>query len=299
MPKKPTVEPNKLENGLLRVESSNAEGWLRLMIPRRGRYCAPCLNERNVCCGGKKTVHLRMESSLSYPTVSWFRARILDDEWHDFVTALDQANLQYTMNFRACMIVPCVMPLYCVQPCCFWYPFQLLERSEILKESALSLVVAKFNRYLFMPRGIVCRRQANTVPTSDGTGSERFGFLRFDLVPGNGPILHPSQLQIGYLPGTQEHDVLPLSREQWFRDRISLGEGYPCADAHPSCMAFIPRRGVQAFLLGNEREVNDAVLENRYNERHRLLWDPNAAMEAMQTPMPPPTAPREEDMYRA
>ena len=304
-PAKPV--PNKLVNGLLLKESKTAEMWLRLMIPDRGSYCAPCCPERNICCGGKKTVHLQTAAHLDSPKAAWMPSRILDDEWRDFIGALDDANLQGTLNFSSCLLVPCVMPLYPCQPCMFWYPFQMFERKQMIRESAMNLVIAKFNRYLFMPRGIVCRRQAENVPNQDGK-QERFTFLRFDMVPSNGPILHLGQLSIGYYPGSQETDVIPLTKQQWFEERLALSEGYPCQDStNPLCSKMLPPNGVKAYLNGLEREVNDPFLEQRYAERHRMLWDPTmpAGAGPVDSRLPPPpmtpqtSAVDPEEMYRA
>ena len=102
-------------------------------------------------------------------------------------------------------------------------------------ENALNLAVARFNRHLFLPRGMIIRRQRE-VKEYDGD-MVVYDFIRFDLVP---PPQHPLAMDRdgtpwravdwhldvhGLRPGTMLTDIPPVARHEWLAHHPDI---YPC-----------------------------------------------------------------------
>jgi hypothetical protein len=271
MPKAVPWKPDRVQQGTI---EKDGQSFVRLLIPDRGRQCAPCLREHNLCCGGRKSVHLRPvgKGELKLPAVPWLRSRVSHEEWADFIAALDAANLEGTVNFKYCSLFPCTVPLLPVQPLCCCLPYQYELGQQVKRDNALNLAVAKFNRYLFMPRGIVVRRQLEF-----DKESTRYNFLRFDFVPNNGP-LDPRELPPGLHPGTQKTDIEDVPLDEL------LAEIVPCPQlelfGRSVCATPLLIPDVAYYFDGNEPEVTDNALATKYGQRNYELahMDPEGMM---------------------
>lgn len=244
----------KVEQG---TEEEDGSSYVRLIIPSRGRSCAPCCNERNVCCGGKKTVHLRNDRDFQRPAVPWLRVRISYAEWADFVAALDAANLEGTVKYGACLLCPCTFPGLCFQPLCCCAPYQYALGQEIRGENAINLTIAKYNRYLFLPRNIVVRKQFQ----KDADGNV-FNFLRLDFVPYSGP-LDETRLADGLKYGTQHYDLEESSRFERMAHILPCPTWRQCSSER-----LIP---TPTLYFASEPEINDGELAQKFEQRNREL----------------------------
>lgn len=265
----------KLPSSVKNVQSCDEEEhWIRMRIPDEvGQSCLPCSKDHNLCCGGRYSVHYWHNDNFLRPALPWLRTRISGEEWFTFVRALDEANLIGSLPCAPCLAVPCSFPLLPCQPlwCCI--PFQLVEKRKIDRENAFALTIAKFNRYLFMPRGMVARRQCELFKKADG-GMDFYYFLRLDFVPPGDPIGH-YMLPPGLAPGTMKFDMQPITFEQWL-DRIH----WPCR--YPECTRLIPTP--RQFNRGDEPEIDDFGLAERFAERNREIMSgavqPNTMLRA-------------------
>ena len=236
------VKPKQLmPHGVWNIEDGGH--FVRLLMPTdKGRKCAPCKKETNLCCGGKSSVHIRATDTLALPALQWLRVRISSEEWTDFVAALDTANLEGTVAFAPCEVFPCSFPLLPCQCLLCCVPMQYLAGKALATENALNLAVEKYNKYLFMPRGIVARRQRQC-HRPDG---REFKFLRIDLAPmPGGPVVH-SMLPYG---------LQPLAAVGAALGGAAAGSGGGGgADSTPLVFAFLPTGGFlasAAFTAGS------------------------------------------------
>lgn len=257
----------KLPKGVKNVEDGGT--YVRMIVPSKNRWCAPCLPDSNWCLEGKiicnplrksSAVHHVPEGNLALPALPWLRRRILEHEWAEFVAAFDVANLEGTMPFAPCVCCPCTFPCLCCQPLCCCLPFQYDTAYRLKGENALNLCIAKYNRYLFNPRGIMVRRQkeVHTVEDSDVC----IAFLRLDYVPPGAPLPRYDRLREGIRPGTQPTDLKPITRLQMLKDGL-----WPLADTSP-WFAWSTIIGEPAFFYGgDEPAINDAVLQAHHAKR--------------------------------
>jgi hypothetical protein len=249
----------KLPAGMKNVQQHDE--MVRVRIPDEiGQSCAPCSLESNLCCGGKFTVHYWHNDNFLRPAVPWLRTRISGEEWFAFVRALDSANLMGTVPCAPCVVFPCSFPLLLCQPMWFCIPFQYLEKKKIERENEFALAIAKFNRYLFMPRGIVARRQCELYKKPNGD-MEFYYFLRLDFVPPGDPV-DPYSLPPGLAPGTMKFDMQPISFTEWL-DRAY----YPCRSRRFTQMIPSPRQ----YNRGDEPEIEDLELAERFAYRNREI----------------------------
>ena len=278
--------PAPLPQGMRRVEDGGDH--VRLLLPRSGRNCAPCLPESNLCCGGP--VHIRPAESFLFANSGkataihpWLRARISPDSWTDFVEAYDAANLQGAVPCSPCVLCPCVCPLFLCQPiwCCL--PFQYVEAKRMQRENALNLAMAKYNRYLFNPRGLMARRQVEWRSTEkDGSGDKSpYWFLRFDVFDSD---FDCRDLEDGIRAGTHRYDVPEISREVWLSNTP-----FAVDCQYFTCLIPSPRY----FYGGDEPEIEDPLLESRYAlrppwEQTALLPELDGAAEDAGTGVLPP-----------
>lgn len=252
--------PLQLKNGVWRVQEG--EDFVRLLVPKRMRVLAPCAKDTNWKCNKCVSVHLRPDddSNMALPTVQWLRVRISDEEWTDFVAALDAANLQGTVPCYPCLIVPCTFPGMLCMPLCDCLPYQYAASKEVQAENALNLVVARYNRHLFMPRQIVVRRQREALVDESGENG-LFNFLRLDFARHAPPPLDHDGLVDGLRPGTQKSDLPHLSRDEYLQNYNVIPCGMFCARWRQFVAA--PRY----FFEGDEPELDaDANLVARYAE---------------------------------
>ena len=256
--------PKQLKSGVWRVEQGQREdggGFVRLLLPSRGRLFAPCRKESNLCCGGKKAVHLRPQEDLVLPAVQWLRVRVSSEEWSAFIAALDAANLEGTILFYGCVLFPCAFPLLPIQPLCCCLPYQYVAGKAVRRQNALHLAVAKYNRYLFMPRGILLRRQRDIVEF--GGDEIEYNFLRLDFV-GQAAAYGNERLPQGIRPGTMPQDIEDLTRQEW----LATPYAFPGASIHPLCALRLCIPTPHAFYRGNEAEIQDAELDARFGMRN-------------------------------
>lgn len=245
------------------------DGYVRIVVPTRNRMCAPCALETNSkVCGGKRTVHLTTkDEGLALPAIPWLRVRVSSREWEEFIANLDMANLQGTINFHPLMIVPCVFPLLPLQPLCCCLPYQYAAGQALKQQNALNLCVAKWNRYVFMPRGIVVRRQFQLLEIDKERVARHY--LRLDFVQQPPPLRH-EWLPPGLRPGTMKSDLPELTRKEWLRS----GDAFPCADL-PSYVPGLSQLCALPQLIptpvtyhgGGEPEIADAGLAAAYEQR--------------------------------
>jgi len=262
-------KPAPLPPGVKRVEQGEPSDehprhFVRILLPTEtmGQNCAPCAPETNLCCGGPYSVHIWHNDQMLRPAVPWIRTRISGAEWFDFVRALDDANLAGTVPFAACLIFPCTFPLLCVQPVCCCLPFQIAEKKRIERENAFHLTLAKYNRYLFMPRGIVARRQCEL--RTVGGDKTPFFYLRLDCEPAAATaMMNPSRLPVGLRPGTMKFDLQPLTRDEWLDRNF-----YPCR--FPACVDRIPEPRTYEYGpgSGDDPEISDAALAEKFGPRN-------------------------------
>ena len=293
MTKKPTVKKV--------VVGQHGDGsFVRLLLPEPSRACAPCCLEHNLCCEGvccamppfpanRPSIHLLPTGALTYPALAWLRSRISEQDWTEFIAALDAANLRGTALFASCDLFPCACPCLPLQPCCCWMPYQYMEGKRLEGDAALNLAVAKFNRYLFAPRGMLVRRQQEEYKLEDGERI-RLCFLRVDLIPSaqaqkvqqaamayaapvepldidreGAPSPPPSlyeSLPYGLVPGTMRFDIRKHTRKEWIASSLHR---WPCWDQDERFFAMpllIPEP--RYFLDGTEPEVEDAAMLERY-----------------------------------
>lgn len=227
--------------------------FLRLAVPVRRRECAPCCLEHNWLKEGESfpkppyqnrpSIHLMPISygegknapDLRYPALKWFRARISEQEYAEFWAAMDAANLEGTIPFLAFESFPCTFPTWPCHAFCCCLPAQYAMGRRLAGENALNLAVARFNRHLFLPRGMIIRRQRE-VKEYDGN-MVVYDFIRFDLVP---PPQHPLAMDRdgtpwravdwhldvhGLRPGTMLTDIPPVARHEWLAHHPDI---YPC-----------------------------------------------------------------------
>ena len=258
------VAAKQSKAGVWNIEDGGS--FVRLHMPTdKGRLCAPCSKESNLCCGGKKGVHIKPEGNLILPAIQWLRVRISFEEWAQFVAALDAANLEGTVPLQPLVICPCVVPLLPFQFAWCCIPLQVSAGRSLKRQNALNLAVAKFNKYLFMPRGIVARRQRQFV---EPDGAEHH-FLRLDLVQQQVPLTH-AQLPHGLRPGTMHSDLAAQTRNQW----LVSSDAYPCAAASQlpivGPLFALPRLipTPKVFHAGNEPELMDEKLAANFGMRN-------------------------------
>ena len=255
--------PPKIPAGMKQIMSKNEDGehYVRMRIPDEfGQKCLPCIVDNNPCCGGKYSIHFWHSDNFLRPAQPWLRTRISGEEWFEFVRALDKANLMGSVPFAPCVVFPCSFPLLPCQPLLCCVPFQLIEKKKIERENAFALAIAKFNRYLFMPRGMIARRQCELYKKPDGS-YELFYFLRVDFVKPGNPLDH-RRLVHPLAPGTMKFDVQPLTREEWL-DRAH----FPCRGER--CTRLIPEP--RQFNRGDEYEITDEELRERFAMRNHEI----------------------------
>ena len=255
---------------------------LKLHVPDQRRQCAPCVLENNLCCEGNfcnpfkrsEMIHLRPTSSLTYPAITWLRERISEQEWNDFIADLDRANLEGTVKCQPCLLFPCAFPCFPCQPCCCFLPLQYEAGQFLMGENALNLSVARFNRYLFLPRGIVVRRQFEYHKPSKDEGEQRYVFLRFDFVPPGSPITDATRLPVGLQPGAMQNDIRMQSRKQFLQQK------WPMSDENAWCAWSLLVPDPQYFFAGSEPEIGDTHLVKRYGKRNAeyAMVAPNQVM---------------------
>jgi len=292
-PKRPTARPVTVG-----MHAKDSGSFIRLLMPHRQRMCAPCMPEHNMCCEGvcipqpplhnRPSIHLlpisyRKEGDLRYPAIKWLRMRVSEQEWADFIAAIDAANLQGTIKYASCMTVPCSFPLFPCQACCCWIPLQYAEGQRLVGDSAINLAIAKFNRYLFLPRGMLARRQQE-VAMFDGERIQ-FNFIRLDLVPPpqrpltmgrDGSTVDPRHALLSHLdsyelrPGTMETDIRAVTRTEWLQQSPNI---WPCWADSPDWCA-MPRLIPEPhfYFDGVEPEIEDRDLAGRYTDRTEQLY---------------------------
>ena len=268
----PSSQVKKVVVGL---HGNDSGSFLRLYIPNKQRLCAPCSPEHNLCLEGvlfptpipstfrnRESIHLLPQkdskADLTYPAVKWLRERISEREWTEFIGAVDAANLEGTIHCAPCLIVPCAFPLLLCQPCCCWLPNQYAEGRRVVRDAAMNLVVAKFNRYLFIPRGMLVRRQHEYVKAP--TGELHHHFIRIDTIPSG--IETISQLEHGMQPGTMKTDLRPCDRNEWLSRSDNI---WPCwSDFHNWCawLSLIPEP--RDYMSGTEPDIIDEEFARRY-----------------------------------
>jgi len=274
------------------LHAGDGGSFVRLILPYEGRrrMCAPCVREHNLCCEGaclpsapfrnRPSIHLLpikypKEADLTYPALKWLRTRVSEGEWAAFIGALDAANLSADINCAACMTIPCAFPCLCCQPCCCFIPFQYAEGQRMKSDTAINLAIAKFNRYLFLPRGIIARRQRET--HSIQGDDQRYDFIRLDLVPPpqrpltmdrGGGAADPRQALLSHLedyglrPGTMKTDLRPKSRAEWLKSSPNIWPCQPECNGMCAMQRFIPEP--KLYLDGIEPEIEDQALAGQF-----------------------------------
>jgi hypothetical protein len=262
--------PSRLPKGVKHVVHDGNQ--IRLIIPDKARMCAPCVPESNLCLEGsclppplgKKSqhIHLRPEGNLTFPAVKWLRQRISEREWNDFIGGLDEANLMGTVPFYAALLFPCTFPGLLCQPACCCTPFQFAAGKALEAESCTNLVLARFNRYLFLPRGLIARRQVEIHKTDTSDGAQ-FAFLVIDVVPEAPLPMALGMLGEGLRPGTHANDANnhPL-RHPWPWQDVPMWTWPSCfrPNGYPSVL----------YFLEDEPEIEDTRLMRRYKVRNDM-----------------------------
>ena len=131
-------------------------------------------------------------------------------------------------------------------------------------ENALNLSMARFNRYLFLPRGLVVRRQFEYHKLQKDEGELRFVFLRFDFVPPGSPFADVARLPEALRPGAMENDIKMTTRKQF------LHQKWPMSDENPWCAwpRMIPE---PQYFYHDEPEIGDTQLVKRYGKSEGFL----------------------------
>ena len=250
--------------------------FVRLNVPAKTRECAPCCPESNLCCEGKfipyppsTAIHLRPNGSLTFPAIQWLRQRISEEEWVEFIGALDRANLEGTVQCRACVYFPCVWPGLIFQPfiCCL--PFQYVAGRKVASENAMNLAVAKYNKHLFLPRGLLIRRQVEWHKFApDDDGRTRYTFLRIDLLPDfgvpPGEVIDVRRLPEPLRPGTADSDL----KAQSVSALVSEESLVPFVGLFPACTWRQCVPDTRYYYEGDEPELADEALAARMARRH-------------------------------
>ena len=265
------MRKQELPKRMLRVDSTST--YVRMNYPEQRRQCAPCVMENNMCCEGNfyrpckssEMIHLKPVDTLAWPNLMWLRDRVSEKEWADFIAELDAGNLEGTVQYEPLFCVPLAWPCLPCQACCLFLPLQY-EAGQFLKgENGINLAIAKFNRYLFLPRGIVARRQIEWWKLKpDAEEKTKLLFLRLDLVVPGLPITDLAQLPHGLRPGDQEKDIQQLTRDEFLLLKWPMPVTLNCPRlAYPSCIG-----EPAAYYAGNEPELDDTLLVKRYGKRN-------------------------------
>lgn len=156
------------------------------------------------------------------------------------------------------MVAPCAFPGLLLQPCCCCAPFQWSFGKDVTGENAMNLAIAKYNKYLFYPRGMVARRQREWWANVN----EEFDFIRIDYPPNTfaiSPPLSAEMLWSGMAPGTMHTDIRPVSRAELVHS------------AHPCLPVFYGKSAKLDQLCADPRLIPDS--QTYYDGRLPELYD--------------------------
>eukprot|EP00325_Prymnesiales_sp_UTEX-LB-985_P034517 CAMPEP_0174729656 /NCGR_PEP_ID=MMETSP1094-20130205/54089_1 /TAXON_ID=156173 /ORGANISM="Chrysochromulina brevifilum, Strain UTEX LB 985" /LENGTH=208 /DNA_ID=CAMNT_0015931793 /DNA_START=277 /DNA_END=903 /DNA_ORIENTATION=+ len=195
------------------------------------------------------------------PAMPWLRRRMAEEEWKEFIAAYDAANLVGTIPCHPVLIIPCTFPLLCCQPLCCFLPFQYEAAATLERENAINLVIAKYNRYLFMPRGMLARRQKETHLVDGDTVD--FPFLRIEYHPPGTALARYDRLKQGVRPGSQRTDLQQITRDEF----LATSQLWPQADKSSRCAWRSIIGEPRFFFSGDEPEIEDPFLEELYAKR--------------------------------
>lgn len=217
-------------------EADKGPAFHRVRLPNQMRCCVPCSPDSNSCVDPCCPAKLRPRGPLVWPENEVVKQRISAQEWALFIEALDTADRKAAIP---CHHICLDSPLWIFQPFCCFLPYLVQYRELAIRRTNAYEVLAKYNRYLFMPRGLLVRYQHIYDEELDGLIYQ----LRIDIMPSEAPIQHEM---------LDPNMALGKPPEDFYNTRLA-----PWCCACCECLA--PK--VNTYLQASDEETRDDELE--------------------------------------